>query len=55
MWIFGRPLGARQLHGFCLPLWSMIIDPVAEDVWQRNLAIVATELAKDGGRAIACP
>jgi hypothetical protein len=33
-------------------MWAEILPPTAEDVWQRNLAVVAHELAKEGGRAI---
>jgi hypothetical protein len=52
MWFYGRPLGDMQMLGFCLPMWALILPPTAEEVWHRNLAIVAAELAKDGGRAI---
>jgi hypothetical protein len=53
MWCYGRPLGAMQLLGFCLPMWAMILPPTADDVWCRNLAVVAAELARDGGTAMA--
>jgi hypothetical protein len=53
MWFFARPVGALQMLGFCLPMWAEILPPTDEATWQRNLAIVARELAKDGGRAIA--
>jgi hypothetical protein len=52
MWIYGRPRGARQMLGFCLPMWAMILPPTADDDWQRNLATVARELARDGGRSM---
>jgi hypothetical protein len=52
MWFYGRPVGDTQMIGFCLPLWAMTLPPTAEDEWNRNLAIVAAELAKGGGRAI---
>ena len=52
MWFYGRPVGASQLLGFCLPMWAMILPPTDDETWQRNLRIVATELAKGGGRAI---
>jgi len=38
--------------GFCLPMWAMILPPTAAATWQRNLAIVARELARDGGTAL---
>jgi hypothetical protein len=52
MWHYGRPRGARQMLGFCLPMWAMILPPTADDVWQRNLTVVARALAHDGGRAM---
>ena len=53
MWFYGRPLGDMQMLGFCLPMWAQMLPPTEEEVWNRNLRIVAHELAKDGGRAIA--
>ena len=53
MWFFARPLGSSQMLGFCLPMWEPIVPRTAQDIWQRNLAVVAHELAKDGGHAIA--
>ena len=53
LWFYGRPFGDLQMVGFCLPMWAMTLPPTPEDVWNRNLAIVARELAKGGGRAIA--
>ncbi|MFT3853028.1 MAG: hypothetical protein QM733_09850 [Ilumatobacteraceae bacterium] len=38
--------------GFGMPLWEPILPPTPADVWERNLAIVAAELAKHGGRAV---
>jgi len=52
LWFYGRPFGNLQMVGFCLPMWAMILPPTEADVWNRNLAIVARELAKEGGRAI---
>lgn len=46
-WFYGRPFGALQVVGFCLPMWAMILPPPDEATWRRNLAIVATELARD--------
>ena len=51
MWFYARPLGSSQMLGFCLPMWAMILPPTDDDTWQRNLSIVAAELAKDGGTA----
>jgi hypothetical protein len=52
MWFYGRPLGDMQMLGFCMPMWALIRPPTAEEVWNRNLEIVAGELAQDSGRAI---
>jgi hypothetical protein len=53
MWFYGRPRGTQQMFGFCLPMWAMTLPPTDEQVWQRNIAVVARELASGGGRAIA--
>ena len=50
LWFYGRPFGDLQMVGFCLPMWAMILPPTPQEIWNRNLAIVARELAKDGGR-----
>jgi hypothetical protein len=52
LWFYGRPLGDTQMIGFCLPLWAMTLSPTPESVWNRNLTIVAAELAKGGGRVM---
>ena len=41
--------------GFCLPMWAMILPATPEDLWQANMAVVAAELAKVSGTAIAQP
>lgn len=51
-WVYARPLGSRQLLGFMLPLWEAILPRTPVDVWERNLAIVAAELARGGGRSM---
>jgi hypothetical protein len=52
LWFYGRPVGDTQMIGFCLPLWAMTLPPTSEREWNRNLTIVAAELAKGGGRAM---
>ncbi len=49
LWCYGRPLGDQQMLGFCAPLWAMTLPPTPAEEWDRNLAVVAAELAKDGG------
>jgi hypothetical protein len=53
MWIYGRPFGTRQVVGFGVPLWAAVLPPIDEHDWRRSLAVVAEELARGGGRAIA--
>lgn len=52
MWFYGRPRGDTQMLGFCLPMWADIVPPTPEEEWNRNLAIVAAELANGGGAAM---
>lgn len=52
MWLYGRPVGSSQMLGFCLPMWAMIVPPTPDDLWQRNMRVVASELAKGGGQAM---
>jgi hypothetical protein len=52
LWFYGRPFGDPQMIGFTLPLWAMTLPPTPDDEWQRNLAVVAEELAKGGGRSM---
>jgi hypothetical protein len=52
VWFYGRPFGDPQMIGFCLPLWAMTLPPTPDDEWNRNLDVVARELAKGGGRAM---
>lgn len=55
MWVYGRPRGSTQMLGFGLPMWAMICDPTPVDAWHRNLDVIATELARGGGRALRPP
>ena len=52
MWFYGRPAGVMSMLGFGMPFWEPVLAPTPDDVWEQNLAIVARELAKDGGQAI---
>ena len=52
LWFYGRPVGDTQMIGFCLPLWAQTLPPTPEDEWNRNLAAIATELARHGGRSM---
>jgi hypothetical protein len=53
MWFYGRPVGLISMCGFGMPFWEPIMPQTPDDIWEHNLAIVARELAKNGGRAIA--
>jgi hypothetical protein len=52
LWFYGRPVGAFNLLGFGMALWEPILPPIAEDIWRSNLAAVAHELARHGGRSM---
>jgi hypothetical protein len=52
LWFFARPVGVWQMSGFFMPVWAKIYPPTPPDVWRRNLATVARQLARDGGTAI---
>ena len=52
VFFYGRPVGDVQMFGFCSAMWAMTRPPTPDDEWGRNLAVVATELAREGGRAI---
>jgi hypothetical protein len=55
VWFLARPTGMLQLRGSFLSLWDDILEPVPENPWRENLALVAAWLADFGGRAIAEP
>jgi hypothetical protein len=50
LWFYARPRGAFQLLGMFLPMWAKILPPLDQETWDRNLAVVAAELATGGGR-----
>ena len=52
LWFYARPVGSMNLLGFGMPLWEPILPPLPESVWTDNLATVALELARSGGRAL---
>jgi len=53
VFFYGRPLGDVQMFGFTSAMWAMIRPPTPDDEWSRNLALVARELARQGGRSVA--
>lgn len=52
LWIYARPRGNAQMLGLFMPIWAAIYPPTPQDVWDRNLKIVAAELARTGGRSM---
>lgn len=50
-WFMARPARLPQLTASFIALWDDILPPLPEQVWRENLAIVARELARDGGTA----
>ncbi|MFZ1878659.1 MAG: hypothetical protein WAU41_00720 [Gaiellaceae bacterium] len=46
MWFMARPARVPQLIGSFAAIWDDILPPLPREVWQENLAVVATELNK---------
>src|SRR5882757_10453906 len=40
VWFLGRPTGYVQLRGSFLSMWDDILEPISEDLWRENLALV---------------
>jgi hypothetical protein len=55
IWFLARPTGYLQLRGSFLSLWDDILEPISEERWRENLALVAAWLAEFGGRPLAEP
>jgi len=47
LWLYGRPFGDRQMLGFGLVLWTMLLPPMAEDDWSTAMTAIASHLAAD--------
>ena len=52
VFFYGRPLGDVQMFGFTSAMWAMTRPPTPDAEWNRNLAVVAAELARESGRAM---
>jgi diadenosine tetraphosphate (Ap4A) HIT family hydrolase len=50
IWLYGRPLGARQLLGAFLPVWNGVLPPMDANEWWDVLSAVAENLVARGGR-----
>jgi hypothetical protein len=50
IWFWGRPLGARQMLGVFLPVWSGVLPPMDRDEWWDILDTIGDALAATGGR-----
>lgn len=50
IWLFARPLGARQLLGVFLPIWTSALPPMSADDWWTLLDAVGDGLASRSGR-----
>jgi diadenosine tetraphosphate (Ap4A) HIT family hydrolase len=44
-WFMARPARLPQLVGSFAAIWDDILEPLPEDVWRDNIAIVARELS----------
>lgn len=47
LWLYGRPFGDRQMLGFGLVLWAMLLPPMTEDDWSTGMTAIASYLAAD--------
>ena len=50
-WFIARPARMPQLRTSFAAIWDDILPPLPEELWRRNLAVVARSLAGTGGRA----
>lgn len=50
IWIFGRPLGARQMLGTFLPVWTSMLPPMDTDEWWGYLDAIGDGLEAGGGK-----
>jgi diadenosine tetraphosphate (Ap4A) HIT family hydrolase len=51
LWFMARPARLPQVVGSFAAIWDGILPPLPEDIWRGNLAALAAELVKSGGRA----
>ena len=47
MWLYGRPFGDRQMLGFGLVLWAMLLPQMSDDEWSAAMAAIAAHLASE--------
>jgi len=45
LWLYGRPFGDRQMLGFGLVLWAMLLTPMSEAEWSSAMQEIAGYLA----------
>ena len=45
LWLYGRPFGDRQMLGFGLVLWAMLLPPLTEAEWSAAMDAIAKNLA----------
>ncbi len=50
IWFFGRPLGARQLLGTFLPVWTSMLPDMDADEWWAVVDTIADAMEKGGGQ-----
>lgn len=50
IWFFGRPLGARQLLGTFLPVWTSMLPPMDKDAWWDVVDAIGDGMESGGGR-----
>lgn len=45
LWMYGRPVGDRQMLGFGLVLWAMTLPPVPRQEWDQAMKAIGSALA----------
>ena len=52
VWFMARTRGLSGVLGSYAAEWDHVLPPVPEDVWQQDLATIATKLANHDGKAL---
>lgn len=48
IWMYGRPVGDRQMLGFGLVLWAMTLPPISEHDWDESMKAIGSALDTEG-------
>lgn len=47
IWMYGRPVGDRQMLGFGLVLWAMTLPALSEREWDEAMRAIGSELGRE--------